>query len=90
MAKQQWVRHHPHVMVMQPVLELFAADDFALWPVGEHASYGHFVLNGETDPAEVGTAAMRIAAALALALARAWAWAWAWALDLDLDLAPAQ
>ncbi|MEU2390461.1 hypothetical protein [Streptomyces sp. NPDC007369] len=48
-------------MVMQPVLEISAADDFALWPVGEHESYGYLVLNGELTPAEVGTAVMRIA-----------------------------
>ncbi|MFE9411911.1 hypothetical protein ACFYN0_24450 [Streptomyces sp. NPDC006704] len=46
---------------MEPVLEIFAADDFALWPVGEHESYGYLVLNGELTPAEVGTAVMRIA-----------------------------
>ncbi|MGW2062221.1 hypothetical protein ACWCO9_16400 [Streptomyces sp. NPDC001937] len=61
MAVQQWVRHHPHVIVMQPVLEISAADDFALWPVGEHESYGYLVLNGELTPAEVGTAVMGIA-----------------------------
>ncbi|MEW2066494.1 hypothetical protein [Streptomyces sp. NPDC007346] len=61
MAVQQWVRHHPHVMVMQPVLEISAADDFALWPVGEHPPYGYLALNGELTPAEVGTAVMRIA-----------------------------
>ncbi len=49
-------------MVMQPVLEISAAEDFALWPVGEHESYGHLVLNGEITPVEVGTAVMRIAA----------------------------
>ncbi len=59
MAVQQWVRHHPHVMVMQPVLEN-SADDFALRPVGEHELRGYLVLNGEPTPAEVGTAAMRI------------------------------
>lgn len=48
-------------MVMQPVLEISAADDFALWPVGDHESYGYLVLNGELTPAEVGTAVMRIA-----------------------------
>lgn len=48
-------------MVMQPVLEILAADDFTLWPVGEHESYGYLVLNGELTPAEVGTAVMRIA-----------------------------
>ncbi|MFD5521456.1 hypothetical protein [Streptomyces sp. NPDC127066] len=46
---------------MQPVLEISAADDFALWPVGEHESFGYLVLNGELTPAEVGTAVMRIA-----------------------------
>ncbi|OOQ48490.1 hypothetical protein AFM16_37385 [Streptomyces antibioticus] len=49
------------MIVMQPVLEIFAADDFALWPVGEHESYGYLVLDGERTPAEVGTAVMRIA-----------------------------
>ncbi|MFE7764706.1 hypothetical protein [Streptomyces sp. NPDC057438] len=48
-------------MVMQPVLEIFAADDFALWPIGEHESYGYLVLDGDLTPAEVGTAVMRIA-----------------------------
>ncbi|MDX2564427.1 hypothetical protein PV371_32905 [Streptomyces sp. TX20-6-3] len=61
MAVQQWVRHHPHVMVMQAVLEISADDDFALWPVGEHEPYGYLVLNGELTPAEVGTAVMQIA-----------------------------
>lgn len=60
-AVRQWVRHHPPVIVMQPVLEISAADDFALWPVGEHESYGYLVLDGELTPAEVGTAVMRIA-----------------------------
>ncbi|MFM9499040.1 hypothetical protein ACKI1Q_36255 [Streptomyces galilaeus] len=46
---------------MQPVLEISAADDFALWPVREHESYGYLVLNGELTPAEVGTAVMQIA-----------------------------
>ncbi|UUU44902.1 hypothetical protein JIW86_38570 [Streptomyces sp. NBC_00162] len=46
---------------MQPVLEIVAVDDFALWPVGEHESYGYLVLDGELTPAEVGTAVMRIA-----------------------------
>ncbi|MDG9709433.1 hypothetical protein [Streptomyces sp. DH10] len=46
---------------MQPVLEISAADDFALWPVGERKSYGYLVLNGELTPAEVGTAVMQIA-----------------------------
>ncbi|WP_307626946.1 hypothetical protein [Streptomyces turgidiscabies] len=47
---------------MEPVLEILAVDDFALWPVGEHeSSYGCLVLDGELTPAEVGTAVMRIA-----------------------------
>ncbi|MDT0386187.1 hypothetical protein [Streptomyces dubilierae] len=46
---------------MQPALEIFAADDFALWPIGEHESHGYLVLNGQLAPAEVGTAVMRIA-----------------------------
>ncbi|MFD8910888.1 hypothetical protein [Streptomyces sp. NPDC059575] len=47
--------------MMQPVLEISAADDFALWSVGEHESYGYLVLDGELTPAEVGTAVVRIA-----------------------------
>ncbi|MGW1787345.1 hypothetical protein ACWCQQ_51225 [Streptomyces sp. NPDC002143] len=46
---------------MQPVLGIFAADDFALWPVGEHESYGCLLLDGELTPADVDTAVMRIA-----------------------------
>ncbi|WP_394437796.1 hypothetical protein [Streptomyces sp. SGAir0957] len=46
---------------MRPVLEIFAFDDFALWPVGEHEPYGYLVLNGKMTPADVGTAVMRIA-----------------------------
>ncbi|MGA4800488.1 hypothetical protein [Streptomyces lavendulocolor] len=61
MAVQQGVRHHPRVMMMQPVLEISATDDFALWPVGEQKSYGYLVLNGELTPAEVGTAVRQIA-----------------------------
>ncbi|MFD5569529.1 hypothetical protein [Streptomyces cadmiisoli] len=48
-------------MVMQPVLEIVADDDFALWPVGEHESYCYLVLDGELTPADVGTAVMLIA-----------------------------
>ncbi|WP_319115504.1 hypothetical protein [Streptomyces caniscabiei] len=49
-------------MVMQPVLEIVARDDdFALWPVSEHESYGYLVLDGRLTPAQVGTAVMRIA-----------------------------
>jgi hypothetical protein len=46
---------------MQPVLEIFAADDFALWPVSGHGPYGFLVLHGKLTPMEVGTAVMRIA-----------------------------
>ncbi|WP_327293096.1 hypothetical protein [Streptomyces sp. NBC_01198] len=46
---------------MQPVPEIVAAGDFALWPVGEHEPYGYLVLNGELTAAEAGTAVMRIA-----------------------------
>ncbi|KFG06944.1 hypothetical protein IQ61_22015 [Streptomyces scabiei] len=49
------------MIVMQPVLEIVAVADFALWPVGEHESYGYLALDGELTPAEVGTAVMRIA-----------------------------
>ncbi|MFG2692982.1 hypothetical protein [Kitasatospora sp. NPDC048407] len=46
---------------MQPVLEIFADDDFTLWPVGNHEPYGVLALNGKLTPAEVGTAVKRIA-----------------------------
>ncbi|MFB7037524.1 MULTISPECIES: hypothetical protein [unclassified Streptomyces] len=46
---------------MQPVPEIFAPDDCALWPVDEHESYGCLVLDGKLPPAEAGTAVMRIA-----------------------------
>nr|WP_246620039.1 hypothetical protein [Streptomyces corallincola] len=46
---------------MQPVLEISAANDFALWPVEEHEPYGYLVLNGKLTPTEVGTAVMQIA-----------------------------
>lgn len=46
---------------MQAVLETFAADDFSLWPVGEHESHGYLVLDRNLTPAEVGTAVMQIA-----------------------------
>ncbi|MEV0913600.1 hypothetical protein AB0I93_04855 [Streptomyces sp. NPDC049967] len=48
-------------MVMQPVLEISAADDFTLWSVGEQESYGYLALNGELTPAEVGRAIRQIA-----------------------------
>ncbi|MFG3039153.1 hypothetical protein ACGFYZ_19870 [Streptomyces sp. NPDC048330] len=74
------------MIVMRPVLEIHAADDFELWPIGEHEPYGHLVLNGEMTPERVGTAVMGAraehhlpahATAVSAALARA------------LDLAPA-
>ncbi|MEE1831815.1 hypothetical protein [Streptomyces sp. SP17KL33] len=46
---------------MQPVLEIAAADGFALWPIGEHESYGYLALHGQLTPEQVGTAIMRIA-----------------------------
>ncbi|MFI6906056.1 hypothetical protein ACIBKY_32670 [Nonomuraea sp. NPDC050394] len=46
---------------MQPVLEVYSYDGFALWPVAEVESYGYLPLNGDLSPAEVGTAVMRIA-----------------------------
>ncbi len=60
-AVRQWVRHHRRVIVMQPVLEIVAADGFALWPTGEHESYGCLALHGQLTPEQVGTAIMRIA-----------------------------
>jgi hypothetical protein len=49
------------VIVLQPVLEIYASDDFTLWPVTESELYGFLPLSGALDPAEVGTAVMRIA-----------------------------
>ncbi|MFF6777966.1 hypothetical protein ACFY8W_31060 [Streptomyces sp. NPDC012637] len=49
------------VIVLQPVLEVYASDDFTLWPVAKSAPYGFLPLSGALDPAEVGTAVMRIA-----------------------------
>ncbi|WP_137991459.1 hypothetical protein [Streptomyces vilmorinianum] len=46
---------------VQPVLEVYAGDDFTLWPVTMRSTYGFLPLSGELDPAEVGTAVMRIA-----------------------------
>ncbi len=60
-AVWRWVRDHRRVILMQPVLETYAADDFVLWPVSEHEPYGFLVLNGKLTPMEVGTAVMRIA-----------------------------
>ncbi|MEV0091942.1 hypothetical protein [Streptomyces sp. NPDC050738] len=49
------------VIVMQPVLEIYAPDGFALWPVAESEPFGYLALNGDLTSAEVGTAMMRIA-----------------------------
>ncbi len=46
---------------MQPVLESYPPDGFALWPVAETKSFTYLPLSGELAPAEVGTAVMRIA-----------------------------
>ncbi|MER5966540.1 hypothetical protein [Streptomyces sp. NPDC002057] len=47
---------------MQPVLETYAPDGFALWPVAETEPFGYLTLSGGLTSAEVGTAVMRIAA----------------------------
>ncbi|WP_217368255.1 hypothetical protein [Kitasatospora sp. MMS16-BH015] len=46
---------------MQPVLEIYAPDDFALWPIAAWKQFEYLTLNGGLDPAEVGIAIMRIA-----------------------------
>lgn len=51
----------PGVIVIQPVLEIHASDGFTLWPVAASRPYGVLPLSGALDPAEVGTAVMRIA-----------------------------
>ncbi|MFJ6686970.1 hypothetical protein [Streptomyces werraensis] len=49
------------MIVMQPVLEIYALNGFDLWPVAEVQSFAFLPLSGELSPAEVGTAMMRIA-----------------------------
>ncbi|MEU2232245.1 hypothetical protein [Streptomyces vietnamensis] len=49
------------VIVMQPVLEIYAPVGFDLWPVAEFEPFGFLPLSGELSSAEVGTAVMRIA-----------------------------
>ncbi|OKJ31680.1 hypothetical protein AMK24_28485 [Streptomyces sp. CB02366] len=49
------------MIVMQPVLELGAPDDFSLWPVAACAPPGFMALSGTLTPAEVGTALMLLA-----------------------------
>jgi len=46
---------------MQPVLEIYASDGFALWPVAEGEPFRYLALSGELTTAEVGTAVMGIA-----------------------------
>ncbi|MFJ4677530.1 hypothetical protein [Kitasatospora sp. NPDC088783] len=49
------------MIALQPVLEVYAPDSFALWPVAQSEPYGFLPLSGALGPAEVGTAVMRIA-----------------------------
>lgn len=49
------------VIVMQPVLETRAPDDFSLWPVAVDTSSRFTALSGNLTSAEVGTALMFIA-----------------------------
>ncbi|MET8646158.1 hypothetical protein ABZX69_26535 [Streptomyces sp. NPDC004074] len=49
------------MIVVQPVLETYVCEGFALWPVAESEPYGFLPLSGALDAAEVGTAVMRIA-----------------------------
>ncbi|MEV7026846.1 hypothetical protein [Kitasatospora sp. NPDC093558] len=46
---------------MQPVLETAALDDFDLWPIGTFTPYEFIVVNGDTAPADIGTAIASIA-----------------------------
>jgi hypothetical protein len=61
MRRDTGVPQTVRVIVVQPVLEIHAPDDFALWPVEESPPYGFLPLSGTLRPAEVGTAVMRIA-----------------------------
>lgn len=54
--------HTLRVIVLQPVLETYAPAGFDLWPVADAEPYGFLPLNGALEPAQVGTAVMRIAA----------------------------
>jgi hypothetical protein len=50
------------MIVLQPVLEVYAATGYTLWPITEPGQpYGFMPLGGELSAAEVGTAFMRIA-----------------------------
>ncbi|MFE0642571.1 hypothetical protein ACFW2Y_13290 [Streptomyces sp. NPDC058877] len=49
------------MIVLQPVLEVHASDDFDLWPVADITAYGFLPLSGALTPEQVGTAVKRIA-----------------------------
>lgn len=49
------------MIVMQPVLEMYAPDGFDLWPVADVEPSDFLPLSGELSPTEVGAAVMRIA-----------------------------
>lgn len=53
--------HTSWVIVVQPVLEVYATDGFTLWPVAAAVPSGFLPLGGMLNPLEVGTAVMRIA-----------------------------
>lgn len=47
------------VIVMQPVLEIYAPGGFALWPVAEGEPFRYLTLSGELTTAEVETSSSR-------------------------------
>jgi hypothetical protein len=49
------------VILMQPVLEIYAPDGFDLWPVVKVEPFSFLPLSGDLTPAELGTAVMGIA-----------------------------
>ncbi|MFI1676247.1 hypothetical protein [Streptomyces sp. NPDC020607] len=49
------------MIIMQPVLEIYAPDGFDLWPVAQVEPFAYLPLGGGLAPAEVGAAVMRIA-----------------------------
>ncbi|WP_073946545.1 hypothetical protein [Streptomyces kebangsaanensis] len=53
--------HTLQVIVLQPVLEIYASDGFDLWPVADCGTNSFLPLSGALKPAQVGTAVMRIA-----------------------------
>jgi hypothetical protein len=50
------------MITVQPVLEIQARDDFALWPVAELEPWTFLPLGGTLTPDELGTAVMSLAA----------------------------